>query len=294
MTTNYITRLDEALIRPGRIDKKEDVALPKDARLGDNIKVYKAVVERHLLYYYLPELKSYRSTIYSVIISIKHLNLLIEYVKKIYRPTDERLLPLLKHIYTTCSRTKKPRYVTYDFAEEKINSIAFAFPLKYYLDKEQIKSDLVNYSRKFVSLIGTHYIYCQGKELDKLAIYKLNGRQRYKLVSLPTIRTISLKDVIIILPTVLVLELENPDFKEYLTTCLLNNPARVIIITDTYFKVTESRYSSHTRLVMFLDDHVFLPRSFLDSIVPVFENLYVGLYETKKAVRRKHYEAHSL
>jgi chaperone BCS1 len=67
MTTNHITRLDEALIRPGRVDKKvelgladntmtadlfclvfkpvqEDVARPKDAQSGDNTKVHEAAV----------------------------------------------------------------------------------------------------------------------------------------------------------------------------------------------------------------------------------------------------------
>jgi hypothetical protein len=69
---------------------------------------------------------------------MKHLDLLIEYIEKIYAPTTERLLSLLKHseitynllwalfkpntpVYTTCSRTKNPRCVTYDSAEEKIN-----------------------------------------------------------------------------------------------------------------------------------------------------------------------------
>ena len=69
MTTNHITRLDEALIRPGRVDKKVelgladhkmtadlfclvfkpvqgDVALPKDTGLGDNTTVYEAVVSQ--------------------------------------------------------------------------------------------------------------------------------------------------------------------------------------------------------------------------------------------------------
>ena len=165
---------------------------------------------------------------------------------------------------------------------------------------------------------------------------------RYKPAS-PTIRTIGPKDVTMILPTVSVSESDNPDFEECLTTCLINKPARVIIVTDTGFRATEvnrqllsirdkiqkglSSFLSElgptdisgvdvqvtyagladkrrqmtyaiqyvqTRLVMFLDDHVFLPRSFLDSVVPVFENPCVGLCGTKKAVRRKHPEAHSL
>jgi len=166
---------------------------------------------------------------------------------------------------------------------------------------------------------------------------------RYKPASPPTIRTIGPKDVTMILPTVSVSESDNPDFEECLTTCLINKPARIIIVTDTDFKATEvnkqlfsirakiQRGSSsflselgptdisgvdvrvmyagvadkrrqmtlaiqyvQTRLVMFLDDHVFLPPSFLDSVVPVFENPCVGLCGTKKAVRRKHPEAHSL
>jgi hypothetical protein len=69
---------------------------------------------------------------------MKHLNLLIECVEKIYASTTERLLPLLEHgeitydllwalfkpntpVFTTCSGTKNPRYVTYDSAEEKMN-----------------------------------------------------------------------------------------------------------------------------------------------------------------------------
>ena len=150
---------------------------------------------------------------------MKHLNLLIECVEKIYAPTTERLLPLLEHgeitydllwalfkpntpVFTTCSGTKNPRCVTYDSAEEKMNrwkmryfnmdcryfdfdGIAFgkasielvipkfrgtqrintlpAFPLKFHQDEERVKSDLVNCGRKFVALIGTHHVHCQGK-----------------------------------------------------------------------------------------------------------------------------------
>jgi len=42
-----------------------------------------------------------------------------------------------------------------------------------------------------------------------------------------------------ILSSVLVSEIDNPDFKEYLTTYLINKPTRVIIVTDTDFKATE-------------------------------------------------------
>lgn len=41
---------------------------------------------------------------------------------------------------------------------KRINTLP-AFPLKYYLDKKQVKSDLIKYSRKFVCLISTHYYY---------------------------------------------------------------------------------------------------------------------------------------
>jgi len=62
---------------------------------------------------------------------------------------------------------------------------------------------------------------------------------RYKPASLPTIRTIGPKDVAMILLTVLVSESDNPDFEECLTTCLINKPARVIVVTDTDFRATE-------------------------------------------------------
>lgn len=42
-----------------------------------------------------------------------------------------------------------------------------------------------------------------------------------------------------ILLTVLVSESDNPDFEECLTTCLINKPARVIVVTDTDFRATE-------------------------------------------------------
>lgn len=46
-----------------------------------------------------------------------------------------------------------------------------------------------------------------------------------------------------------------------------------------------------TSLILFVDDHVFLPRKFLDAVVPVFENPRVGLCGTKKDVRRQRPQA---
>ena len=65
-------------------------------------------------------------------------------------------------------------------------------------------------------------------------------------------------------------------------------------VADKRCQMTHAIQYVQTRLVMFLDDHVFLPCTFLDSVAPVFENPCVGLCGTKKAVRRKHPEAHSL
>jgi len=42
-----------------------------------------------------------------------------------------------------------------------------------------------------------------------------------------------------ILPTVSVSQADNPDFEECLTTCLINKPAGVIIVTDTDNKAAE-------------------------------------------------------
>ncbi|KAF8540209.1 P-loop containing nucleoside triphosphate hydrolase protein [Trichophaea hybrida] len=97
----------------------------------------KPTIERHVLYHYLPELESYRTS-HADIASMEHLDLLIDCVTEIYAPTTQRLLPLQEHgeitydllwalfkpntpVYTTCFGTKKPRCVIYDSAEEMIN-----------------------------------------------------------------------------------------------------------------------------------------------------------------------------
>jgi hypothetical protein len=186
-------------------------------------------VERNLLYQYLPEFESHRSRIQAnaaKAISINHLDLLIDCVKSIYKPTSQDLLPLLDHgeitydllpllfkpntlVYTICFGTKKPRCVIYDLAEEKVDrseekylsmacryldfdgktfgkasiNLAIpkfrgtkrihtlrAFPLKYHQDENQVKADIVECGRKFVTLMDVHLVHCRGK-----AFYMDNG-----------------------------------------------------------------------------------------------------------------------
>jgi hypothetical protein len=113
-------------------------------------------------------------------------------------------------VYTTCSGTHKPRYVRYNFGEEKntttgakywsldcsyldfngedlglfpielriakfrgakhINALE-AFPLQYYTEVTMVRADLLEYGRKFMSLRGTYYSRCNGS-----AFYVRNGQ----------------------------------------------------------------------------------------------------------------------
>jgi hypothetical protein len=99
-------------------------------------------------------------------------------------------------IYTTCLGTRKPRCIKYDFGEEKtvdeteyfhingrywdfntemlgetkldagitkfrgakrINTLTL-FLLKYHLDKDKVKAELMKCGRKFISLKGSHHL----------------------------------------------------------------------------------------------------------------------------------------
>jgi hypothetical protein len=109
------------------------------------------------------------------------------------------LFKLNSLVYTTCFGTGKPRYIKYNSSKEKeirdrlkycnldccyldCNSEEFgeasiqfripkfqgtkyintftAFLLQYYKDLNRVKADLIQYSRKFVSLKGSYYCYC--------------------------------------------------------------------------------------------------------------------------------------
>jgi cellulose synthase/poly-beta-1,6-N-acetylglucosamine synthase-like glycosyltransferase len=147
---------------------------------------------------------------------------------------------------------------------------------------------------------------------------------KYKPSPAPAIPTLSPSDVTVVIPTISVYP-ENEDFRECLATCLLARPAELIVVTNTLANAESARTClaiirqvfpqlrgagprvtvlcsnvaskrgqlTHaiphikTRLTVFADDHVFLPPTFLASVVPVFEDPAVGLCGTNKTVRRR-------
>jgi hypothetical protein len=64
-------------------------------------------------------------------------------------------------------------------------------------------------------------------------------------------------------------------------------------IANKYCQMTYIILYIQTCLAIFLDDHIFLPRSFLDFIIPIFENIYISLYRIKKIIYYKNPIAYS-
>jgi len=137
-------------------------------------------VEQNLLYNYLEELQLYQSNANMRAIHdatcLKHLDLLIDFIKTTYKPTAQRLLSLLENgeitydllwalfkpnsiVYSICFGTEKPRCVVYDDGEEGETSNG----LKYYK-------------------MECHYLDYDGKVFGEtsinLAIVKFRGKKR--------------------------------------------------------------------------------------------------------------------
>ncbi|KAL6876791.1 nucleotide-diphospho-sugar transferase [Trichoderma novae-zelandiae] len=124
------------------------------------------------------------------------------------------------------------------------------------------------------------------------------------------------EDVTIIIPTVS--EAENQELQECLAACVSNLPGKIIISADNAYrakrlkllvrsmKLNSNKISvvntgvaskrmqmiqavqqTDTSLVLFLDDHVFLPESFLRLSCPNFDHSDVALCGTDKIVRRR-------
>ncbi|KAI1157369.1 nucleotide-diphospho-sugar transferase [Nemania serpens] len=152
---------------------------------------------------------------------------------------------------------------------------------------------------------------------------------RYQPAYPAKVPTVYPKDVTVIIPTVFDLKTYTSDLRECITTCLLNYPAKIIIVTNKenaatlHRLVTDIRHGDgtsydvpieiktcavcnkreqlavgiglvRTDLILFLDDHVFLKPRFLETVVCAFEDPRVGLCGTKKTVRRQVPEADSL
>lgn len=172
-----------------------------------------------------------------------------------------------------------------------------------------------------------------------LSIYSF---YRYKLATPVASPSVTNEDVTIIIPTVSCSEVDNPDFEECITTCLINKPAELLVVTDNAeraveaeaviqgirkklqtdmsilkhlgpkdvsaveIKVLSSGIASKRRqvafavpyvttsLILFVDDHVFLPPKFIPSVIPAFEDGRVGLCGTNKEVRRQTPKARTL
>ncbi|KAL7906002.1 hypothetical protein GGI35DRAFT_471474 [Trichoderma velutinum] len=111
---------------------------------------------------------------------------------------------------------------------------------------------------------------------------------------------------------------DNEELQECITTCLNNEPKAIILSTDNPHRakglenlarhmrtssvqifVEQSGVASKRRqmmqaanrvttpLIAFIDDHIFLPESFLPSSISEFEDPQVGICGTFKKVRRK-------
>ena len=193
-------------------------------------------MEQNLLYHHLDKLQLYQSNtntrpIHDTI-CLKHLDLLVDFIKTTYESTAQRLDSLLKNgeitydlpwtlfepnsmVYSACLGTDKPRCVIFDdseegetsnglkyykmecryldyngrvFGETSINlaivkfrgkkriSTLNAFPLQYHPDEKAMKAHLVEYGRKFVSMLRTHHRHCRGtafymKDGDAITVF---------------------------------------------------------------------------------------------------------------------------
>lgn len=151
----------------------------------------------------------------------------------------------------------------------------------------------------------------------RLLVHMVSFWLFYRPAPVPKEPSLFPSDCTVILPTV---DPENPDFIECITSCLLNKPGALIIVTvgneltkltrnivapfkqrfpDTSISVrtvlvaNKRRQVAHalpfvrTKITVLLDDHVFWPSvRFLPTILAPFEDPKVGIVGTNKRVRR--------
>lgn len=139
----------------------------------------------------------------------------------------------------------------------------------------------------------------------------------YRPTPIPKEPSLYPSDCTVILPTV---DPKNTDFEECITSCLLNKPGAIIVVTvgddltktttdivapfkqrfpDTSISVKTAREANKrrqvahalpfvkTKITVLLDDHVFWPSvRFLPTLLAPFEDPKVGIVGTNKRVRR--------
>ncbi|KAF2177301.1 hypothetical protein K469DRAFT_742614, partial [Zopfia rhizophila CBS 207.26] len=155
-------------------------------------------VEPILLFNFLPELESYQSSASNNsenTLRLKHLGLLVDFIKTSHQSTAKRLVLLLRRreitydllpalfkpnseIYTTCRGTSVSRCFKYNYKEEKteLNSSKFFCIDGRYIDfdgkmlgeanircsipkfREETRNELIKLGRAFCSLRGVHHV----------------------------------------------------------------------------------------------------------------------------------------
>ncbi|KAL4930358.1 uncharacterized protein BDV17DRAFT_289970 [Aspergillus undulatus] len=145
----------------------------------------------------------------------------------------------------------------------------------------------------FTNRVGTFLFYVFIFRYLRLIVHLISFTLLYRPTPVPRNPTIRPKDVTVISPT---LDLSNPTFEECLTSCLINEPAVIIIApADTAMTGDEAhrRAIAHalqyvnTEITVLLQDSVFWPSPrFLPTLLAPFEEHTVGSVGTNRRVRR--------
>ena len=150
-------------------------------------------VERNLLFHYLSDLEAYRSNNAALDDStLRHLDLLLDFIKNTYGSTTERLTALLEKreitydllwaffkpntvVYTTCVGTGKPRCVKYDFGEERkqVAGVDYFHIGCHYLDSDGKVFGEVSTALGIEKFRGT-------RKISSLGVFPLSYHQKEK------------------------------------------------------------------------------------------------------------------
>ncbi|KAH7146804.1 hypothetical protein B0J13DRAFT_584284 [Dactylonectria estremocensis] len=154
-------------------------------------------IPQNMLFNVLPELKLYQQNLTPDSRTSSHLNELINFIERTYTDTNCHIQSLLAHgeitydllwslfkpnqlLFTTCSGIHKSRCVRHVCGEEKKNMYGAKYwsldcryndfdgkefgevSIEYHPHFNEIKSELTDCGKRFVSLRGAHYRHCKG------------------------------------------------------------------------------------------------------------------------------------